>query len=303
MSNAQAATNTEVIDHTLLDLDLRSNSVILQAFVASQQRAVDAVSQVESLLDDAIEAAAQRLREGTGRIVLAGAGASGRIAVQDGAELWPTFSWPNERLLCVMAGGNDALVSSIEGVEDDTSVAATQVEEFAIGEQDVVVGIAASGTSAWTCAWLQFAAQRGALCIGIANNAQTPLLQIAHHPLLLDTGPEVLAGSTRMSAGTAQKILLNLFSTTLMIRLNRTYGNLMVDMGAVNNKLDTRRVRLLQAILPEVSEEDALKSLVKAGGWIKLAVLIAVGDSEEQSRMRLTRCSGSLRAALKELGR
>ncbi len=302
MSNAETVTNTEAINRSMLDLDLRSNSAILQALLASQQCAVDAVSQVEPLLDAAVEAAALRLREGNGRIVLAGAGASGRIAVQDGAELWPTYSWPNERLLCVMAGGNEALVGSIEGVEDDAIAAATQVEKFAIGVQDVVVGVAASGTSAWTCSWLKVAAERGALCIGIANNAQTPLLEIANHPLFLDTGPEVLAGSTRMSAGTAQKIILNLFSTTLMIRLNRTYGNLMVDMGAVNNKLDTRRVRLLQAILPDVSDDKAQESLVKAGGWIKLAVLLAAGGSEEQSRECLTRYSGSLRASLKELG-
>ncbi len=303
MAYASAATNTEVIDRTLLDLDLRSNSDILRAFLSSQQRALDAVAQVETLLDDAVEAAALRLQDGNGRIVLAGAGASGRIAVQDGAELWPTFSWPGERLLCAMAGGDKALVSSVEGAEDDSEAAEIQVEKFNIGSQDVVVGVAASGTSAWTCSWLQTAAHRGALCIGIANNAQTPLLQIAHHPLLLDTGAEVLAGSTRMSAGTAQKIILNLFSTTLMIRLNRTYGNLMVDMGAVNNKLDTRRIRLLQTILPEVSEREAQECLVTAGGWIKLAVLIAAGDSEQLSRERLERCSGSLRIALKELGR
>lgn len=303
MSNPQSTINTEVIDRSLLDLDLRSNSAILQALLASQQCAVDAVSQVEPLLDKAVEAAALRLRDGNGRIVLAGAGASGRIAVQDGAELWPTYSWPNERLLCIMAGGNDALLGSIEGAEDDSKAAAAQVEGFSIGVQDVVVGVAASGTSAWTCSWLKVAAQRQALCIGIANNAQTPLLQIAHHPLFLDTGPEVLAGSTRMSAGTAQKIILNLFSTTLMIRLNRTYGNLMVDMGAVNNKLDSRRVRLVQAILPDVSDEEAQTALVKAKGWIKLAVLIAAGGLEEQSRECLTRHSGSLRAALKELDR
>ena len=292
---------TEVIDPSLIDLDLRSNRKILATLLASQQRAVDAVERASEQLDHAVSSAALRLAKGQGRLVLAGAGASGRLAVQDGAELWPTYSWPHERLLCVMAGGNQALMSSIEGVEDDADAASAQVAHHDIGEFDVVLAVAASGTSAWTCRWLEASARRGALAIGMASNADTPLLMTAECPVWLDTGPEVLAGSTRMAAGTAQKIALNLFSTALMIRLNRTYGNLMVDMGAVNTKLDQRRRRLLQGVLPDISDQYADDCLASAGGWVKLAALIARGDSMPQAQQRLEQHDGSLRAALQAM--
>ncbi|MFK7994929.1 MAG: N-acetylmuramic acid 6-phosphate etherase [Granulosicoccus sp.] len=292
---------TETIDRSLLDLDLRANGEIISTLLEGQRRAVDAVQQAQASLDNAIAAAAERLGESDGRLVLVGAGASGRIAVQDGAELWPTFSWPHERLLCVMAGGDKALVSSVEGVEDDAQAATREVAEYAINEQDVVVCIAASGKSPWTCQWLAASLQSGALTIGMANNADTPLLKSAAYAIFLDTGPEVLAGSTRMAAGTAQKIALNLFSTTLMIRMHRTFGNLMVDMGAVNIKLDQRRIRLLQGVLPDVSDETASRCLGVADGWVKLAALVARGDSAEAGRKRLAKHKGSLRAALKSI--
>jgi N-acetylmuramic acid 6-phosphate etherase len=294
--------STEFIDPDLIDFDLRSNDEILSVLVENQQQAALAVSKAKPDLDKAIERAAEKLMTyDSGRLVLVGAGASGRIAVQDGAELWPTFGWPAQRLLCCMAGGEKALVHSIEGVEDDAVAAQQQVIQLAIGEQDVVLAIAASGRSAWTCSWLQQACETGALGIGLANNSDTPLLRLAHCPVLLETGSEVLAGSTRMTAGTAQKIALNLFSTTLMIRLNRTYGNLMVDMAAVNSKLDQRRIRLLQGVLPQLSEDDAASALNRADGWVKLAALIASGDSPGQAKKRLTRHAGSLRASLNEL--
>ncbi|MFK8080161.1 MAG: N-acetylmuramic acid 6-phosphate etherase [Granulosicoccus sp.] len=289
---------TETIDRSLLDLDLRNNDDIISTLLDSQQRAVNAVRQAQTQLDGAVVAAASRLSEAGGRLVLVGAGASGRIAVQDGAELWPTFSWPNERLLCVMAGGDEALVNSIEGVEDDAVAAAEQVTSYSINRRDVVVCVAASGKSPWTCHWLEASRQCGALGIGIANNAKTPLLTSAQFPVFLDTGPEVLAGSTRMAAGTAQKIALNVFSTTLMIRMNRTYGNLMVDMGAVNAKLDKRRIRMLQAVLPDVGDQQAGNCLSRASGWVKLAVLVARGDSADTGQRRLEKYHGSLRAAL-----
>lgn len=303
MNTPPSKVSTETIDQSLMDLDLRSNIDVLAALLASQQRAVDAVERANAQLDHAVRSAALRLGEAHGRLVLAGAGASGRLAVQDGAELWPTFSWPHERLLCMMAGGEKALVSSIEGVEDDADAASMQVAHHDIGEHDVVVAVAASGTSAWTCRWLEASTERGALGIGMASNADTPLLKAADCPVWLDTGPEVLAGSTRMAAGTAQKIALNLFSTTLMIRLNRTYGNLMVDMGAVNTKLDQRRRRLLQGVLPDISDSDADTCLASAGGWVKLAALIGCGDSVSEANARLERHGGSLRDALQSLGR
>lgn len=298
MKPSSSLVPTEIMDPALLDLDLRTNEQIISTLLESQQRAIDAIRLASNQLEKAVLAATRRLSDADGRLVLVGAGASGRIAVQDGAELWPTFSWPSERLLCVMAGGDKALKSSIEGVEDDVSAATQQVAEYSINEQDVVVGVAASGRSPWTCQWLAASSQAGALCIGMANNADTLLLNTAKLPVLLDTGPEVLAGSTRMAAGTAQKIALNVFSTMLMIRMNRTYGNLMVDMGAVNVKLEQRRIRLLQGVLPDLTSQQASHCLTLADGWVKLAALIAKGDSEARGRERLEQHRGSLRSAL-----
>jgi len=214
---------TEHIDPQHAELDLQTDEVILTLLLDSQQQAVDAVRAVQMNLSDAVAASAERLQKNSqGRLILVGAGASGRIAVQDGAELWPTYGWPAERLLLQIAGGDGALLKSVEGVEDDPQNAQQQVTQFKVNQDDVVLGLAASGRSPWTCAWVEAARLQGALTIGFSNNSDTPLLAAAEHPVLLDSGAEVLAGSTRMASGTAQKIVLNLFSTLLMIRLNRT---------------------------------------------------------------------------------
>jgi len=294
---------TESIDASLKDLDLKPNGEILDALLDSQMQAVVAVREARDALDKAVDAAAQRLHQSEGRLVLLGAGASGRLAVQDGAELWPTYGWPHARLMLCMAGGAEALLSSVENVEDDAEAARRDVAAASINAEDVVIALAASGQSPWTCAWLEAAGERGALTIGFSNNPDTRLLRAAEHPVWLNSGAEVLAGSTRMAAGTAQKIALNLFSTTLMVRLNRTYGNLMVDMAAVNRKLDQRRIRLLQGVLPQLDDDAAALAVAAADGWVKLAALIALGDSAEQGRERLQEHDGSLRSAMQAVTR
>ena len=293
-----SVTQTEAIDTSLNNLDLLGTDEVLGLLLDSQQAAVVAVKKASSVIESAVSLSTERLCNGAGRLIYAGAGASGRLAVQDGAELWPTFGWPHERLMLCMAGGRAALVSSEEGIEDDAAAAIEDVKTAEITKDDVVIAIAASGSSAWTCAWLEQAKTCGALTIGLSNNENTPLLRIAQCPIWLDTGVEVLAGSTRMAAGTAQKIALNAFSTALMIRLNRTYGNLMVDMAAVNRKLDVRRILMLQSVLPELEDQQAQSALDAAGGWVKLAALIALGDSPEAGVIRLADNEGSLRAAM-----
>jgi len=292
---------TEQIDASLIELDLLSTDKLLQVLLDSQQNAFSAVKKASKEIEVAVSESASRLITGTGRLVLAGAGASGRLAIQDGAELWPTFGWPHERLKLCMAGGVDALVSSIEGAEDDQDAALSAVRNAEINQQDVVIAIAASGRSPWTCTLLKQARKQSALTIGISNNTKAPLLEIAECPIWLNTGAEVLAGSTRMAAGTAQKIALNAFSTALMIRLNRTYGNLMVDMAAVNEKLNIRRVKLLQGVLPELDDDRAKQALDMAGGWVKLAALVALGDSVQAGKARLQENDGSLRRAMQRL--
>jgi len=281
-------------------LDLAPTRAVVDRLLDGQRRAVEAVERAAAPLARAIDAAAGRLADGEGRIVLAGAGASGRLCVQDGAELWPTFGWPAERLVLAMAGGEAALLHSVEGVEDDAAQARDEVRAHRIGPADVVLAVAASGRSPWTVSWLREARERGALSIAMASNPDTPLLRAAEHPVLLHTGAEVLAGSTRLGAGTAQKAALNTFSTALMVRLNRTHDNLMVDMAAVNGKLDRRRLAMLRRIVPGAGEKEASAALALADGWVKLAVLVLAGESVEAARQRLKRRRGSLREALAE---
>jgi len=276
---------------------------ILEGMIEGQFAAVAAVRAARAAIERAALAIEPRLRDG-GRLAYAGAGTSGRLAVQDGAELMPTFSWPQEKLLLFMAGGREALVRSVEGAEDETEEARTLVQRCDIDPRDVLVAVAASGTTPFTLSCLREAKQRGALTIAIANNPQTPLLAEAEHPIWLDTGPEPIAGSTRMKAGTAQRIALNLLSSLVMIRLGRVYRGLMVDLKAVNKKLIRRSEKILLELSGRTREEvhDALR---RANGNVKTALLLLEGcDLDEASRL-LHRSGGQLRAAkaLIEAGR
>jgi N-acetylmuramic acid 6-phosphate etherase len=268
---------------------------ILEAMIEGQFAAVAAVRAARPALEEAALAIEPRLRDG-GRLAYAGAGTSGRLAVQDGAELMPTFSWPQERLLLLIAGGREALVQSVEGAEDESEEAIRLVEHCEIDRRDVLIAVAASGMTPFTLACLREAKQRGALTIAIANNRDTPLLAEAAHPIWLDTGPEPIAGSTRMKAGTAQRIALNLLSSLVMIRLGRVYRGLMVDLKAVNKKLVRRSEKILLDLSGR-SREEVHDALQRAEGNVKTALLLLEGcDLEEAARM-LDRSGGHLRTA------
>src|SRR5205807_3318516 len=228
-------------------IDLRSPAEILDAMVEGQFAAVAAVHAARTALEQAALAIEERLRAG-GRLVYAGAGTSGRLAVQDGAELMPTFSWPADRLLLLLAGGDEALIRAVEGAEDDAAAAAALVREHGVGRQDAFVAVAASGTTPFTLGALREAKHAGALTVGVANNRDTPLLVEADHPVWLETGAEPIAGSTRMKAGTAQRVALTLLSSLVMIRLGRVYRGLMVDLQAVNTKLIRRSENILMQL-------------------------------------------------------
>src|SRR5256714_10339384 len=232
-----------------------------------------------------------------GRLVYVGAGTSGRLAVQDGAELMPTFSWPLERLLLVMAGGANALTRSIEGAEDKVDDGVQLIREYRVDSNDVVIAVAASGTTPFTVACLREAKRSGALAIGIANNRGTPILRESDHPILLDTGSEPIAGSTRLVAGTAQKITLNLLSSLLMILLGRVYGGLMVDVQASNEKL-LRRSEDMLIRLTHCNREKAREALGEARGSVKIAVLLLNGCDLDIAKSLLDRANGGLRQAL-----
>ena len=281
-------------------LDLWNPDEILDALIESQLAAVAATRAARPALERAALAMETRLRY-RGRLVYAGAGTSGRLAVQDGAELMPTFSWPEERLVLLMAGGRDALVRSIEGAEDEIQLAAQLVQQHVVDSRDVLIAVAASGTTAFTVSCLREAKRRGALTIGIANNAGTPILEESDHPIWLDTGAEPIAGSTRLKAGTAQKIALNLLSTLLMILMGRVYNGLMVDVQAVNQKL-VRRSEDMLIRLTGCSREAARAALPRAHGSVKLAVMLLHGCDPERGAQLLDQAHGRLRSALALIG-
>ena len=266
--------------------------------IEGQFAAVAAVRAARSAIEDATRAMEQRLVDG-GRLVYVGAGTSGRLAVQDGAELMPTFSWPQERLLLLIAGGNQALTQAVEGAEDEAEHALALVKSHKIGSGDVVIAAAASGTTPFTLACLRGAKAAGALTIGIANNPDTALLGESDYPIFLDTGAEPIAGSTRMKAGTAQRITLNLLSSLLMIRLGRVYEGLMVDVQATNQKLAKRSETMLTHLTGKNANE-VREALRTAEGSVKLAVLLLQGCPPDEAKALLARCGGRLRLALSD---
>lgn len=290
---------TEVTSPRFAMMDAWRSRDILDALLEGQLAAVAAVRPALPALAAAANAAAVRLRDG-GRLAYAGAGTSGRIGVQDGAELAPTFNWPRDRLVFLLAGGEAALTQAIENAEDRDDLARADVAAAALNAADVVLGLAASGATPYTLACLQAARLTGALTIAIANSPGAPLLAAADHAILIETGAEPIAGSTRMQAGTAQKVALNLFSTLLMTRLGRVYQGQMVDMVARNSKLRGRAVRMLQG-LTGCSLDAGSAALAQSGGSVKTAVLILRGLSQADAEATLARHQGQLRLALDSL--
>jgi len=293
--------DTERASPRYSDIDLWEPSDILDAMIEGQMTAVAAVRAVLVQIERAARATEMRLRDG-GRLIYVGAGTSGRLAVQDGAELVPTFNWPPDRLLLLIAGGKEALLRSTEGAEDETDQALRLVEQNRISSPDVVIAVAASGTTPFTLACLRGAKRRGALTVGIANNRETPILDEADCAIPLDTGPEPIAGSTRMKAGTAQRVTLNLLSSLVMIRLGRVHEGLMVDVQAINNKLMRRSEHILRRLTGR-SGHDVADALRRADGSVKLAVLLLHGCSPEDAAKVLQRAGGRLRTALQHIGK
>ena len=286
---------TESRDPSYRDLDVWSLGRIVDAVVDGSQRAVDAARNAHDALERAAIGIEARLARG-GRLVYAGAGTSGRIALQDAAELPPTFGF--ERTVVLMAGGGAAGAVAVENAEDDTDAAARDVAGAGLGPDDAVLGIAASGRTPYTLSVIHAARERGAFTVGIANNAGTPLLTAAEVGVLLDTGPEVLSGSTRLAAGTAQKIALNALSTAVLVRAGGAYRNLMVGMRPTNAKLRRRAVEVVCAATG-APREAAERSLAAADWGIREAiVMLEAGVDQEVARTLLARHRDRVRDAL-----
>jgi N-acetylmuramic acid 6-phosphate etherase len=287
---------TEQINPRYVELDSWSTAEMIAAMFEEQLAAAAAVRGALGAIAAAVEDAVPALQRG-GRIVYAGAGTSGRIGVQDGSELPPTFDWPVDRVVFAMAGGFDALTRSAEGAEDNEAAGAQAMMDAKICPNDVVIGVAASGTTPFTVGTLRASSAAGAVTIAVANNPGAPLFQVARHRILINTGSEVIAGSTRMKAGTAQKIVLNLFSTAVMVRMGRVYRGLMVDMRARNAKLRRRAAAIVSEIV-RCPESEAARHLEQADGDVKTAILIGFGSSRSDAAQLLQRHGGNLRSAI-----
>lgn len=275
-------------------LDLLSAPALVEMLIAEQRHAVDAALEATDAIARAVDAIAERLSSG-GTLHYVGAGSSGRIAVLDAAEMPPTFGTPHELVRAHLAGGATALEHAVEGAEDDAAAGDATMHANVRGV-DAVIGISASGSAAFVVGAIERARRLGAYTAGLTSVARSPLALSAENPIVVPTGPELLTGSTRLKAGTAQKIVLNAISTAVMVRLGKVYDNLMVDVVASNQKLRARALRLVQEIAG-VDEHRARGLLELAGGRVKLAVVMERNELDAAgAQALLDRHGGALRA-------
>lgn len=288
-------TETPSAQHT--ELDLYSTEKLIAVLIEDQFDAVHAVRAAAPQIAAAVMQALPRIQRG-GRLIYVGAGTSGRLGVLDSVELFPTFSWPNERAVGVLAGGHQAMFTAIEGAEDDALQGGADLLALQITDNDVVLLLAASGATPYVMGALQAARAGGALTIGFANNVNAPITAKADIGVTLNTGNELISGSTRLKAGTSQKIALNTFSSALMIRLNKVYGNLMVDLKPTNAKL-LRRAISLTMFATGCDEASASQTLAQCDQHVKTAVVALLNRSSvAAAQARLAQSDGNVRQAL-----
>ena len=289
---------TEARNAASTDIDQLSALEIVDLMNREDAGIAGAVAAHRSAIADAIESIAQAIRQG-GRLFYIGAGTSGRLGVLDASECPPTFSTPPEMVVGVIAGGPSALTRSIEGAEDDPNQSEIDLRQYDFGSRDVLVGIATSGRTPYVVGALKYARRVGAKSIGITCNQESDLHHHVDIMIAPVVGPEVISGSTRLKAGTATKMVLNMLTTGAMVLLGKTYGNLMVDLRASNNKLRDRSVRIVSEVTG-ISASCALKRLQACGGEVKVAIVAELADVDEtEARRRLNDARGQLRAALK----
>jgi N-acetylmuramic acid 6-phosphate etherase len=294
---------TEAISPRYKGLDTWDDGEILCALWESQLSAISVIRSALPALGTAARATVEHLRAApASRLIYAGMGTSGLLAVLDGMELSGTFGWPVDRLAFLMAGSDFAQLRIDGSAEDDAVSARRDVAKLAMTRNDVVIGVSASGKTPYTVAIMQEARAIGALAIGLANNPDTELLLASHVPVLLDTGAEVLAGSTRLAAGTAQRSALIMLSTLIMTRLGHVFDGHMVSLVADNSKLRERASRMVQSITG-ATPDAAAKALAETGHQVKAAVLVLLGLTAREAEQRLTASEGNLRRAIDGAGR
>ncbi|MFB1050338.1 N-acetylmuramic acid 6-phosphate etherase [Paraliobacillus sp. JSM ZJ581] len=288
---------TEQQNTRTLNLDQMS---IIEALTVMNQEDQQVAKAIESALPN-IEQAVKGIIssfENEGRLIYVGAGTSGRLGVLDAAECPPTFGTPHEMVVGLIAGGEKAFTKAVEGAEDNMSLAEQDLKDLEINENDIVVGLAASGRTPYVIGALNYANAIGAQTVAIACNQNSQIGEVANIPIEVVTGPEVLSGSTRLKAATAQKLILNMLSTISMVGIGKVYKNLMVDLKTSNQKLETRALRIVMAAT-DVDIETAELKLKESDGNVKLAItMILLGCNAATAKASLTRANGHIRKTL-----
>lgn len=288
---------TEQVRPGLEDLDSRPSDEVIGLLLAAEAAVPAAMAAARPALAAAVEAVTLRLAAG-GRLLYVGAGTPGRMAALDAAECVPTFGLPPGLVVAVMAGGRAAFADAVEGVEDDDAAGAADLRAHTVGDADVVVGISASGRTPYVLGALAAAAESGALTVAVVNNAGSPIAALAEHAIEVLTGAEVIGGSTRLSAGTAQKVVLNTLSTAVMVGLGKTYGGWMVDVLATNHKLRRRAVRIVRDVTG-VDDATAAAALSACGGHVKTTLVsLLAGVDPDVAASLLRAAGGRVRAAV-----
>ncbi|MET9847734.1 N-acetylmuramic acid 6-phosphate etherase [Streptomyces ossamyceticus] len=288
---------TEAFRPDLADIDQLPTLDIATLMNGEDATVPAAVAARLPVIAAAIDAIAERMARG-GRLIYAGAGTAGRLGVLDASECPPTFNTAPSQVLGLIAGGREAVITSIEGAEDSADLARADLGALALTPDDTVVGVSASGRTPYAIGAVEYARDRGALTVGLACNASSALAAAADHGIEVVVGPELVTGSTRLKAGTAQKLVLNMLSTITMIRLGKTYGNLMVDVRATNDKLRARSHRIV-ALATGATDEEIDTALTAAHGEVKTAILTLLGNTDAPTATRLLQQNqGHLRAAL-----
>jgi N-acetylmuramic acid 6-phosphate etherase len=289
--------STERRNPRSVDIDLFPIERILKIINAEDALVANAVAAAIPDIAKVVEVAVDSIKA-HGRIFYVGAGTSGRIAALDALECPPTFSTPPEWVQVVMAGGPKSFLQSVEGLEDDAKRAAADLRIKKLTKPDLVIGIAASGNTPYTLAALEFAKSKGATTAAVVSTESSPMSKVADICVQTAVGPEIISGSTRMKAGTAQKLVLNMISTATMIRLGLTYGNWMINVNMTNRKLRERGTHMLQEILG-VQPDEAAHLAEASGGKLKVAVIMgATGCDRKEAEKRLAESDGNLRKVL-----
>ena len=292
-----ATLSTEQVNERHPDLDALSTRELVAAMNEDNRSVPDAIAAVEPEIAEAVEAIVERLRRG-GRLVYLGAGTAGRMGILDASEAPPTFGTDPGLIVGLIAGGPGAIQQAVENAEDRDDLGRADLESLSITADDAVVGVSASGRTPYVLGALEYARSIGAITIGLSCNAGSPLARDANVGIEAVVGPELLTGSTRLKAGTAQKLVLNMLSTITMVRLGKTYRNLMVDLLTTNEKLRARAERTVM-LATDVDAATAAKTLASVDGWVKAAILVLVtGIAADEAVARLRGGDGSLSAAI-----